>query len=404
MLFTYKAVKDGGEVVTGEKSAEDERALYEALKNEGLTLVTAESKVGRFTGFAAALEEKTSRIKEADKIMFARNLGAMIEAGLPTSRALGVLSRQSKNKKLKKVIADLDETISTGQSLSVGLDKFPTIFPPIFTAMVRAGEESGNLVGALKVTAGQMERSYKLKRKIRGAMMYPGIIISAMILIGVLMMIFVVPTLTATFKELNADLPKSTQLIIFISDFLKEHFIIAFGIIAIIITLFITALRTARGQRIFEAFILKLPMVGFLVQEINSARTADTLSSLLQSGVEVTRSIEITRDVVQNSHYREVLDKVKEAIQGGAPMSGVFREYEHLYPPLVGEMVAVGEETGKLSELLERVAGFYQEDVDQKTKDMSTIIEPFLMVLIGGVVGFFAISMISPMYSLSNSI
>jgi type IV pilus assembly protein PilC len=225
-----------------------------------------------------------------------------------------------------------------------------------------------------------------------------------MIIIGVLMLIYVVPTLTATFTDLKVPLPATTRFIIFISDTLKNHTLIIVALVAILFALSYTAAKTRQGKRFFDFLVLHLPIIGTLVRETNSARTARTLSSLLISGVEVVNAIDITKDVLQNSYYKEVLSRSAAVIQKGEPLSGVFIASEKFYPPFVGEMISVGEETGKLSEMLYRVAVYYEADVEQKTKDMSTIIEPFLMVIIGAAVGFFAISMISPTYSLVGSI
>jgi type IV pilus assembly protein PilC len=245
-----------------------------------------------------------------------------------------------------------------------------------------------------------MEKTYLLKRKIRGALMYPGIILTAMIIIGILMLIYVVPTLTATFKELEIDLPASTRAIILISDFLKDHtFIFLFGIFAIVGGLYAWS-QDPKGKRSLDYIFLHIPLISNLVRETNSARTARTLSSLLSSGIEVVNALEITKDVVKNSYYKEVLSKAENKIQKGVSLSKIFEEESDIYPIFVSEMVSVGEETGKLSDMFQRVAIFYEEDIDQKTKNMSTIIEPFLMIFIGVVVGFFALSMITPTYSL----
>jgi type IV pilus assembly protein PilC len=270
--------------------------------------------------------------------------------------------------------------------------------------MVKAGEESGNLAGSLKVIAIQMDKSYALSRKVKGALIYPAVIFSVMVVIGVLMMVYMVPTLTATFKGLGVDLPLSTRIVIGISDFLRNHFLIVFlAVVAVIVTI-AALLKTKAGSRAFDYFILHLPVIGTIVKEVNSARTTRTLSSLLSSGVDVVVALGVTEEVIQNSFYKEVLGKAHENIQKGDPISAVFIEHENLYPIFVGEMMNVGEETGKMADMLLGVAAYYEDEVDQKTKDMSTIIEPVLMVIIGIAVGIFAISMLAPTYSLVDKI
>jgi len=328
----------------------------------------------------------------------------MIDAGLSLSRALNILERQTKNLKFKEVIGHLSNGISKGGNLSEEMEKFPKIFPSLFTSMVRAGEESGSLTESLQVIGNQLEKSYVLQKKVKGAMLYPAIVIIAMVLIAVLMLIFVVPTLTDTFKELEIELPASTKLVIFVSDFLSQNTLASILSVLFVILSFIFAVRTKRGKYIFEFFILRIPVVGEIAKQVNSARTARTLSSLLSSGVDMVESITITKNVVQNHYYKEVLEKAEGEVQKGVALSTIFKEREDIYPILVSEMMEVGEETGKFSEMLMRVALFYENEVDVATKNISTIIEPVLMVFIGIGVGFFALSMITPMYSLSSAI
>ncbi len=270
--------------------------------------------------------------------------------------------------------------------------------------MVKAGEESGKLSLALKNIGMQLETSYQLSRKVRGALMYPAVIVGVMIAIGVLMMVFMVPTLTATFVGLGVKLPLSTRIIIGISNFLKNYLLFALGGVVVVGFGLVTAFRTIRGQRYYDWFSLHVPIIGQIVKQVNAARTARTLSSLLASGVEIVVAIGVTKEVIQNSFYKEVLDEIQATIQKGNQISEVFLAHEKLYPMFVGEMVAVGEETGKISDMLLGVANFYEDEVDQKTKDMSSVIEPFLMVFIGVAVGFFALAMIGPIYSLGDSI
>ena len=406
MRFKYKAVKNNGEVYEAFMNASSDGEVYTHLKEKEETLINVEES--HTSSLTQKIKDGADRmfgsVKEEDKISFAHNLGAMIQAGLPVSRALEVIARQTKSKKFKDIIVAINASLRKGGTLSAGLEIYPDVFSNIFISMVRAGEEGGNMSGALSLVATQLGKMHKLKKKIKGAMLYPSIVLSAMLIVGILMLVFIVPTLTATFTELNVDLPASTQAIIFISEILKNHSLVTFLVFAMIVGLIIFWKKTPKGKRFFDKGYTKIPIVGNLVIESNAARTARTLSSLLTSGVEVVRSLEITADVIQNIHFKEVLESASKKIQKGATMSDIFKEAEDLFPPLVNEMMAVGEETGQLPDLLMRVAIFYEEDIEEQTKNLSTIIEPFLMVIIGAVVGFFAISMISPMYSLSSSL
>ena len=405
MKFKYKAIKPtGGESYEAFSEAPDRFALYRNLKATGENVIYAEEVKNRsfFKGFS--LDWIFSRVGAHDKIIFARNLGAMVEAGLPISRALSVMEKETRNRKLKKVFIALNESVKKGKALNEALKDFPEIFSPLFVSMVGSGEESGGLPKSLKVLSHQMEAAYLLERKVKGAMIYPAIILSIMVIIAVLMLIYVVPTLTATFKELNVELPLSTQIVIFMSDFLKNHAIFSVLIIlgaSVVVSLFG---KSQFGRRFYHSAVLKLPIISPIVKETNAARTARTLSSLLSAGVNVISAFQITEDVVQNIYYKKVLSLAKESIKKGEPVAEIFSSHDKLYPTFVSEMVAIGEETGKLGEMLEGVATFYENEVEQRTKDMSTVIEPFLMVVIGAAVGFFALSMILPMYSLVNTI
>lgn len=402
--FKYKVREASGEEAEGEVSALDRFAAASDLRGAGKTVITIEEAKELTVPGLAFLNSLLGRVKLRDLIIFSHNLSLMMTAGLSLSRALAILERQTKNVTFKATIKTLIEDISHGNTLSGSMEKFPKVFSPVFVSMVRAGEESGGLSQALLVVGDQLEKSYLLKKKIKGALIYPSVVISALVIIGILMFIYVVPTLAATFKELNVDLPTSTKVIMWISDVLSNHFLAGLTGVIVFAASVWGVLRTPRGHRAFEYSLFYLPVVGNLVRQSNAARTTRTLSSLLSSGVDMIEAITITKDVLQNSYYKEVMDIASDRVQKGIPLSSVFMEKDKIYPLLVGEMIEVGEETGKLSEMLMNVAVFYEDEVDSATKNMSTIIEPLLMVFIGGSVGFFAVSMITPMYSVMSGI
>ena len=402
--FVYTAEKNDGEVYSGQADARDRFELYEIIRREGGRVKSVKEEAHGGMWNVEYWNLKMTRVKDYDKILLARNLGAMLSAGLPLPRAFAVLERQTKNIKLARTIAAISDSIRRGDPLNIALAKFPEIFSELFVAMVRAGEESGELPASLLVVADQTEQSYELKRKIKSAMIYPCIILIAIVGIGAVLMVTVVPTLAATFAASHATLPMSTQIIIGISNVLKQYTIfVLIGVITLIV-LINAILRTHNGKRGRDFLILHLPVIKDLICEINAARTARTLSSLRSSGVDVIASLEITHDVVQNLYFRDVLKAAQVAVRGGQQLSTIFAQHENLYPPFVGEMMAVGEETGTTNDMLKRLALYYEDQVDRKTKDMSTIIEPFLMLFIGVVVGFFAVSMIAPIYQMTSNI
>lgn len=404
--FTFKAVKPSGETYEATRESADKFSLYKEVKNEGSAIVEVSEikERGGVNFLLSAILSIFGKVRMHEKIVFTKNLGAMLSAGLSLSRALSVIERQTKNKKLKTVTISLGADISRGKTMSEAMKEHPQVFSKLLVSMVGAGEESGSLAQSLTIVSEQMDNMYKLQKKVKGAMIYPAIIIIVMFIIGSLMLVYVVPGLTKTFKEVNADLPMSTKLVIFVSDFAKDNAILAFfGIIALI-SVFYVWTRTKNGKKSLDFLTLHFPIISGIIKETNSARTCRTLSSLLSAGVPVAQALGITGDVIQNSYYKEVLRKSQESVEKGDTISSIFVKNDRLYPIFVGEMMNVGEETGNMSNMLMEVALFYENEVSQKTKDMSTVIEPFLMVFIGAVVGFFAVSMITPMYSIMNNI
>jgi type IV pilus assembly protein PilC len=402
MKFSYKGRAASGEIVSGVIAADTREEAIEAIRDTNVTPFSLQ-EASRFI-FAVDISKVLKHVSLSEKILFAKNLAGMLRAGLAISRALQVLLKQTKNGYLKSIITSLIDTIDKGGTLSAGLAKYPNVFPPLFAAMVRAGEESGGMPAALEEIVINLEKTYALKRKVKSALMYPCIIISAIIIIAILMFIYVVPTLTKTFKGLGVELPASTRLVIGLSDFISGNILLFIVIMIALIVAIVMALRFPLTRKAADRMVVHVPVLGTLVTQINTARTTRTLSSLITAGVSISRSLTITRDVLQSEPYKKVLAEALAAVEKGEPMSDVFKSHTKLYPVMVGEMMEVGEETGKVSAMLIDIATFYEAEVDAKTKDLSTIIEPVLMIFIGAGVGFFAISMLSPMYSIMDAI
>ncbi|MDO8589760.1 MAG: type II secretion system F family protein [bacterium] len=401
-LYKYKAKDKEGQVYERTLEVKNRSDLYGVIREEGGSVVSIQ-ELKSFTPLIS-LGNILGGVKTHQKITFAKNLGLMMTAGLPVTRALSVMSKQSKSKPFKKLLSDLEEDVSHGKTLSESLGKRPKVFSALFISMVKAGEESGSVSASLGIVANQMEKSYLLAKKVRGALIYPAVIISVMIILAILLLIFMVPTLTATFEGIGVKLPLSTRVLIAVSGFLVDYTLpVVAGLIALLVSS-VLFIRSGIGRNLTDIISLRIPVIGELVKEVQVARTARTLSSLLSAGVQIVVALEVTSEVLQNHLYRSAIERARDAIQKGEPMSAVFVEYERLYPLFVGEMVAVGEETGKIAEMLMGVANYYEEEVDQKTKDLSTIIEPILMIIIGIGVGIFAISMLAPTYSLVDYI
>jgi len=403
MKYRAKIRKGGADDYTKVIEAVSRFAVYEQVQKEGGFVVELTEGDGRFKLPSWLFYSIGTGIKRSEIIRLAKNLAAMLSAGLALSRALSVIERQSSNKHFKAVITDISESIKKGTSFHDALAKYPKVFPALFIAMVRAGEESGSLSDALTIIGVQMERSEELIRKVKGAMIYPTIVISAVIIVAILMLIFVVPTLTKTFTQLGVQVPLATRVIVAISNFMAENVTVVFlGLVSFIAGI-IAFVRSKEGSAIVLSISLYIPIIGELVRETFAARASRTISSLLASGVPVLDALGITKEVVHAGAFAKVISEAEERVKKGEPLSTAFVEHGKLYPILMGDMLSVGEETGKVAEMLRQVAEFYETDVAERTKDLSTIIEPILMLVIGSFVGIFAVSMIAPIYSLSSA-
>lgn len=400
--YTAKSLK--GEEKKGTKYAENKRELAQALRQQDYILISASTKKRRKVSLASVdILSKLERVSLTDKIMVTRNLKVMIGAGMSLPRALRTLAGQAKSSKFKRALNQIADRVIKGNRFSECLASYPGIFPDIYRSMVRVGEETGNLEEVLGNLAFHMERSHELKSKVKGALIYPAVIVAAMIGIGILMLVMVVPKLAKTFEELGIELPATTKFVIWLGTTLSQNFLM----MALVILIFLIALRyavkTKIGKKIMDKIFLKVPVISSIVVKTNSASTARTLSILTSSGVPIVRSLEIVSDSVGNFYFRQAVAKAAEEVKKGGKLSQALKPYQ-IYPALVIQMLKVGEETGETADVLKKLADFYEQGVTRSTKNMASIVEPVLMLIIGGVVGFFAISMVQPMYSMLGAL
>lgn len=392
-----------GETSGGERDAKDEKDLAQDLRAEGLLLTSfKEEQVASTLQVKFFDRFKTVPLKE--KMTFTRNLSVMVSSGLTISRAVLNLSLQTKNKTFRKMLESVNDDLQAGKTLSEGLAKYPTVFNELFVNMVYVGEVSGNLEQVLDILALQLEKENDLLSKVRGALIYPSVIVVAMIGIGVLMLTYILPKITGTFKEMDVELPATTQFIMAMSDFLRTHAVLSIVVFVAAIVAIRLFSTTKVGTRFFDFLYLHLPIVGNIIVKVNCARFARIYSSLLKSGVSVVSALTIISKTLSNVYYKDVLDEALLEVQKGVELSKVIGKYERIFPLLVSQILSVGEETGKTETVLQRLAEFYEEEVSQITKNMSSIIEPILMLFIGGGVGFFAVAMLQPMYSVLENI
>jgi type IV pilus assembly protein PilC len=313
-LYKYKYLKDGQEHEETKEFA-DKAMLYKAVRGNEASIISAEEVKGQKASIKLFSFRK--KVKPQEIITFAKNLSVMIDAGLAVSRALSILIKQSKNKNFIKILEDVNTSINSGETLSKSLENYPDMFSSLFVSMVKAGEESGKLSYSLKIVADQLEKSQSLSKKIKGAMIYPSVIIGVMLVIGVIAMVYMVPTLTETFKGLNIELPLPTRVIIAISDFLRVNFILTILGTELVAFGFMTGLKTQKGKNILDFVTLHTPMIKNMAKEVNAARTARTLSSLVSSGVGIVSSIGITAEVLQNHYFKDLLAETAKKVEIG---------------------------------------------------------------------------------------
>ena len=402
--YSYTAKSLKGEEKSGIAEVKDERQLSKTLREQGFILIKAELETAEKKRKFKISLPFLGGVSLTEKLMFTRNLQVMVSAGLPLPRALETLASQIKSKKFKKALLNISEEIIKGKNFSDSLKAHPDIFSELFQSMIKVGEETGNLEEVLKILSQQIERENELKSKIKGALMYPAVIVSAMIGIGILMLVMVVPKLAETFEELNIELPFTTKMVIGVGTFLAEKWFLALLIMAVFFFFFRLALKTKRGKEIIDAITLKIPIISPLIKKTNSAHTVRTLSSLIAAGVPIVSSLNIVAGILGNIHYKTALLQVAEKVKKGEKLSDAMAPYKEIYPLIVMQMIKVGEETGETSDILAKLAIFFEEEIGYATKNLTSVIEPILMLIVGGAIGFFAISMIQPMYSMLEAI
>jgi type IV pilus assembly protein PilC len=304
---------------------------------------------------------------------------------------------------MREILGNVYNEIESGNSVAQALEKYPRIFQNIFISMFKVGEMSGSLDKSLEQLAVQLQREHELTSKTKGAMIYPAVVIFAILLVGILMSIFVLPSLIGIFKDSGIPLPLMTRIVIGFVDFMSGHTFIALGIIFVVVGGTVFGLRTDQGMRVFDTILLKLPIFGEISKKINMARFSRTMSSMLKSGTPILDSLNIAADSMGNSQYRDAIHQVATDVRVGKSLTASLGNYPKLFDYLVTQMVGVGEESGNVETILGEMAEHYEEEVNDTMRNMSSIIEPVMILVIGGVVGVLAIALISPIYSLTSS-
>lgn len=344
------------------------------------------------------------RISLMERAIFTQNLYIMTRGGIPLAQALATLSIQTKNRRFKIVLQVLQQQIERGQSFSKALSFFPRYFSEVYVSMVAAGESSGKLENVLQELTMQLKKQRILIGKVRGALFYPSIVLVSMVAMGTVMFVFVIPKITDIYKETGATLPLPTRILIGTSTFLLGNGIfVLLGLLAIGVVLQ-RFLRTTSGKKLSHGILLRLPVFGTIIKKINLARFARTLHSLLQTDIPIVQSFQIIERTLGNIHYRLAMSEASQLLKKGVSVVEALQKRPALFPPMVSQMLTVGEQSGTLDELANEIANFYEEDIDETMANFSSVIEPILLLILGVGVAGMALAILLPMYSLTDQI
>lgn len=399
--FSYKGTNNDSKTVGGMIESVNREAAVESLIKQGL-------KVSEITAVASSDEKKKrkKKIKLNDLVIFTRQLATMVSAGVPLMRALGTLQAQSENPSMKEVIGEIVVDVEGGSQLADALEKHPKVFSDIYVNMVRAGEAAGIVDDILKRLATQVEKSASMRKKIKGAMSYPMVLLGITVIAFFGIMLFIMPQIGGILKGLggpDAELPALTQAMLDMSDFMVQKWWIVLGALIAAIYAFRTYIKTEAGKRRWHGLVLKLPVAGVLTQKIAVASFTRTFSALIGAGVSMVEALKVTSRSLGNVLFQEELEKAAQDVINGKQLSQALTG-SSLFPAIVPQMLAVGEETGQTDVVLVKVAEFYEEEVDTMIDSLSSLLEPIMIVVLGGGVGLIAVSVMGPIASLSTSV
>ncbi len=401
--YIYKGRNEQtGALVTGTREAASHAVLGQDLLDEGVLLTSFE--VQKEHQRLSIISFFTLRVPVLEQVLFTRYFALMLRAGLDIKSSLATLQKQTHNRALSRAIAATYQGVERGQSLAESMRPYPYAFPDMFVGFIGVGETTGKLQETLEVLAAQLQKEFELRRAVRGGMLYPIVILTALVAVGTAMMIFVVPKLVDIFAGFNVELPLLTRMLIATSKFFSQYWYIVLVVLLVFSSLTWWLLKIPKiKKQVMKAF-LYTPVLGSIMKDINVARFARNLSSLLSSGVAFAEALTILGKNTPHPLYAEVFHTAEEYVKQGKSLSEFFATKERLFPPLVVNIMGVGEQTGELSAVLQEVASFYEGEVDQTMKNLTSIMEPVLMIAIGLGVGALAISVISPIYGLVNVI
>ena len=394
--FFYKTTDEDEKVITGTLTAASEKEAESLLKNKKLKVLVLKTKKEKNKGLSLSL---ANRFPLQEKINLCRYLAVMIDAGLPLGESFEILTQGATNKTVKQILQDISFGLTKGQSLYSSFGKYPKHFDEVFLAMVKTGETSGTLNDSFRHLANQYHQKNDLQKKVMGALLYPGIIVTLMVALGILMLTFVLPKLGKVYLRLNLELPTLTRVLLNLSLFMEKNFVFLLIGLFVLAIGFLLFIKSKPGKNIFYLVTSKTPVVKKILLEYNLARFTQSLSSLLKASVPIGQSLEIASKSLKVANSEKLTQNFGEKINQGVSLSIAFAEAK-IFPPMMTEMVAVGEKTGNLDKFLLDISTFYQEEIENSLKNFIALLEPLLMIAVGVAVGIMVFAFITPIYSL----
>ncbi len=401
MTFSYKARDDRGEAVVGTVEAESQSDAMSKLRREGKTVTDIRVGTAPINTEAIRVRQASKQVKRDDVIAYANQLGVMLETGVPLSDALGAYVKQSRAGGLKKVVEVIDDRVTSGMPLSEALNEFPKVFPKMMVNLVRASEASGTMASMLSRIANYMERERKTVNQIRGALIYPLVMIGVALVVTGFLVVWVLPRFAKIYESREAALPVLTRVVLDISNFMTANWMYVLMGAAAVGVMLVWARMSAWGRRAFDWMKIKLPVIGPMFTAFYLSRATRTLSTLLTSGVQLLEAVGIVRGVTNNVLWDELWQDVEAALTSGRELASVVEDAT-LIPPSAAQMIAAGERTGRLPDVLERIATTAEEDLDQTIKNATQLIEPAMIIFMGLTIGGIAMALLLPIFSISS--
>lgn len=402
MLYRYSAKTNAGETKSGTIEAASTELAVSALQSRGFIITSLHPESADEPWYQRTIG-RLERVKTREIVILSRQLATLFEAKVPIVEALKVLLAETSNLAAKRHLSELLADIQGGSTISAAMARHPTLFSSFYVNMIKSGEESGKLEEIFSYLADYLERSYELESKAKSALIYPAFVFTAFVAVFVLMLVVVIPRLSAILLEAGAEVPLYTRAVIGLSNFLRKFGIFLVILLAGGMVALWRYVRTGAGKIALSRFLIEIPIFGELYRKFFLARLADNLETLLSGGVTVLRSLEITADVIGNEVYAQIVRQVREQVRGGSPLSAAFARYRDI-PSLMTQMMRVGEETGKLEFVLKTMSRFYRREVDNALASMVSLIEPLMIVILGLGIGFLVASVLLPIYNLSSAL